>query len=217
MHISELTLLTADLAGTRHFYEEILGFPRLLRGEELASFAAGSSILNFSQTQEERPVYHFAFNIPNNQYEPALQWATKKQIELIPITPGNFIADFKSWNAKAFYFFDNNGNIVEMIARFSLDNAVEGRFNGTTIHSISEIGLVVNEPMACAQQLISELDLQFFSRQPPANDFIAMGDDEGLFIVVSENRNWYPTAIRSTRYWGKVVFASGGKDHEMIL
>ena len=59
-----------------------------------------------------------AVNLPGFE---AFAWANKK-VELIPITPTSNIADFKNWNAKAFYFYDNNQNIVEFIARFDLDN-----------------------------------------------------------------------------------------------
>ena len=42
-----------------------------------------------------------------------------------------------------------------------------------------------------------------------------MGDDEGLMIVVSEHRNWYPTQIASSRHWFRLVFEEGGKEFEL--
>jgi catechol 2,3-dioxygenase-like lactoylglutathione lyase family enzyme len=216
MNITEVQLLTDNLDKTRHFYHEILGLEILSSGNGFTSFSAGLSVLTFHKAGNNRPVYHFAFNIPNNKFEEAMDWAGSK-LDLVKITPSNCIADFKSWNAKAFYFYDNNKNIVEMIARFDLDNSSQQSFDGSSVYSISEIGAVVENPKQYAQVLLANYNLHFFSRQEPVNDFIAVGDDEGLFIIVTENRIWYPTNIRSARHWAKVTLQLTGRIAEITL
>ncbi|MEP7107227.1 MAG: VOC family protein [Ferruginibacter sp.] len=209
MNIIEVQLLTDDLEQTRHFYHEVLGLEILNVHNDVARFSAGHSVLTFYKSDNNRPVYHFAFNIPNNKFGAAMDWAGSK-LKLVEITPANCVADFRSWNAKAFYFYDNNGNIVEMIARFDLDNASQQSFDGSSIYSISEIGAVVKDPKLFAQELLTNNNLGFFSKQMPMDDFVAVGNDDGLFIIVTENRSWYPTSIRSSRHWAKVTIQQPG-------
>jgi hypothetical protein len=52
------------------------------------------------------------------------------------------IADFVNWRAKSVYFFDPAGNIIELIARFDLNNASSEKFSSEQFLSLSEIGLV---------------------------------------------------------------------------
>ncbi|MNL17020.1 hypothetical protein D3C87_1380890 [compost metagenome] len=81
----------------------------------------GSSVLKFIENPEFDSVYHFAFNIPENKLEEAIKWCADK-IDLIMIENKRVIANFETWNANAIYFYDNNGNLLEFIARHDLDN-----------------------------------------------------------------------------------------------
>ena len=46
-------------------------------------------------------------------------------------------------------------------------------------------------------QLIEKYGLEFFSKNANSELFAAIGDDEGLLIMVKPNRNWYPTQTPS--------------------
>jgi len=210
MNILELQLLSADIFQTQKFYQEILGMEILHADDSSIKFSAGLSTLIFKKTNNKNPFYHFAFTIPSNKFEEAHAWASKR-VQLLPITPNSTIADFKSWNAKAFYFYDNNQNIVEFIARFDLNNNSDKPFEGSSVFSISEIGIVADNAKAYSERMLREYDLNFFSKQPPQDDFVAIGDDNGLFIVVNNRRNWYPTSKRSAKYWTAIKFEQGGK------
>ncbi|MEP7144147.1 MAG: hypothetical protein ABI707_14790 [Ferruginibacter sp.] len=216
MNIHEVHLLTDDPDQTRHFYHKILGLQILSSNTAVTRFSAGLSVLTFHTSGNNKPVYHFALNIPNNKFEEAIAWVGSK-LDLVEITPSNCVADFKSWNAKAFYFYDNNHNIVEMIARFDLDNQSRQSFDGSSIFSISEIGVVVEDPKQYASELSANYNLPFFSKQQPMDDFIVMGNDDGLFIIVTENRKWYPTNILSARHWCKAIIQSPGGFIEITL
>ena len=108
MLIKEIKLLTNNLAETKFFYHQILGFPIIIEDKNFISFQAGFSLLTFQETKEKNPVYHFAFNIPCNKIEEALHWLELKT-EIIKADGETEIVDFKNWNAKAVYFLDNNG------------------------------------------------------------------------------------------------------------
>jgi catechol 2,3-dioxygenase-like lactoylglutathione lyase family enzyme len=132
--VIEIQLLSNDLKATSLFYSDILGFKITYEDDQRVSFSAGTSALTFIIHQKPIPAYHFAFNIPPTALEEALQWA-KQRTNILSVGDREEIANFDSWNAKAFYFIDNNGNILEFIARFNLKDAYTKPFG-------SESGLI---------------------------------------------------------------------------
>lgn len=208
MNIHEVQLLCADISQTRYFYHHTLGMDILYEDDLTLKLSAGLSTLVFKKDDTAGAIYHFAFNIPSNQFSQAHQWAGAN-LPLIPVKDGDTVANFVNWNAKAFYFFDNNGNIVEFIARFDLDNHSDKPFDGSSVCSISELGIVTSAAGPYAEQLINEFGLNYFHRQPPGDGFIALGDDDGLFIIVNEHRPWYPTNRPGGRYWLSTRFSQG--------
>lgn len=210
MRIQGLQLLSDDLEGTASFYHEVLGLPILHQSEKELRLAAGETVLSFHRSREQKQQYHFAFNIPCNKTEEALGWMQGKAA-IIEIAPGQPIADFSNWNAMAFYFTDNNENVVEFIGRNDLKNASTVPFDGSSVLSVCEIGIVGDDvPEQCAQ-IIEKYGVEYFSKQPPLPRFAALGDDEGLFIVVPHRREWYPTKILSTKHWLRVDFEVDGR------
>ena len=140
------------------------------------------------------PFYHLAFNIPSNKIREAYEWL-KERTDLLWIEDyKSHIADFKNWNAKSVYFLDPAGNIAEFIARADLNDVVDEPFLSKHIRSVSEIGLVFPEESfkQSIEKIMKDHQLAYFAKQPPLESFCAIGDDEGLFIIVPENRSWYP-------------------------
>ena len=194
MKLQQLQLQTNNLKNTARFYQEILGLSIIENGSESISILAGNSILKFIENKNFNSIYHFAFNIPNNKLEEAIAWI-KNKVDLLVIEDKNVIARFENWNANAVYFYDNNGNLLEFIARHDLDNNQFTSFDSKSILNISEIGIVNETPLKLANQLIEKHGLEFFAKNPNSDLFSAVGNDEGLLIIVQPNRNWYPTQI----------------------
>lgn len=200
MRIKVLQLLSDDLQGTAQFYHEVLGLRLLHQSDEELRLAAGETVLSFFRSFGQKPQYHFAFNIPCNKTAEALSWMQGKA-PILDVEPGMAIADFRNWNAEAFYFLDNNENIVEFIARNDLQNASPTAFDGSSILSVSEIGIVGDDvPLQC-ELLIEKHGIGYFTKQPPLPRFAALGDDHGLLIVVPHDRDWYPTRVPATKHW----------------
>ncbi|TDE54420.1 VOC family protein [Flavobacterium sp. GT3P67] len=214
MNIFELELLTDTLDETELFYNNVIGLKTISKNKSTISFAAGSTKLTFRSSNNLKPVYHFAFDIPNNKLLEAFAWIEKKT-EILEVIPPDKIADFYNWNAKSFYFYDNNGNILEFIARFSLDNASEKPFDGSSIVSVSEIGFVTKNVSQLSDEMFNKYGLSVFLKQPKLNKFVVLGNDTGLFILVEENRDWYPTHKKSKSFYTKVVFDSDGITKEI--
>jgi len=203
MKILEIEIQTDNIKETETFYSEILGLKLVNKHQNSISFKAGQSKLTFIKSDNINPKYHFAFNIPNNKLEEAILWA-KSRLSLIENDENGIIANFESWNANAIYFYDNNNNIVEFIARFDLDNSTEKPFDISVIESISEIGIVTDKPLNLAETLIESYNLVYFNKSIKSEKFAALGNDNGLFIIVETNRKWYPTEQKAEKYFSRI-------------
>ena len=190
MNIHTLELLSADLITQENFYANILGLSTSVTSRGLLVKAGDSEIL-FSQAPEGFVgAYHFAFNIPENQYQAGKKWISDR---LLLLKDKSGKEDFASdnWNSDSLYFLDAAGNVLEFIARHNLQNAAEGEFGSKSILNVSEIGLPSENVIAFAQELCSKLGLSVY-KQEPNETFTPVGDDNGLFILPVKDRIWMP-------------------------
>jgi catechol-2,3-dioxygenase len=216
MQILEIEIQTDNLKETESFYTEKLGLQLVHKSDDSVSFKAGLSKLTFIKSENMNPKYHFAFNIPNNKLEEAISW-TESKVRLIEDEEKNIIANFESWNANAIYFYDNNNNIVEFIARHDLDNTTKQPFDTSIIESVSEIGIVTENPIELAENLIETNGLYYFTKSSKSKSFVALGNDNGLLIIVETKRTWYPTEQKAERHYVKVNIEIDGIIKEFAL
>jgi catechol-2,3-dioxygenase len=216
MQILEVSIQTDDLPETENFYSNLLDLKTKNKDQNSISYLAGTSTLTFIKSLTKAPAYHFAFNIPANKLDEAIDWVSIKT-ELIRITDNEVIAHFDNWNAKSIYFFDNRGNILEFIVRFDLDNPSDKPFNSESILSLNEIGVVTDQPLAFAESLIQNYGLEYFWRGPKREDFVAVGDDHGLFVIAIPNRNWYPTECPAEKHALKIQFMTNGVTKQITV
>ena len=187
MYITRLELQTADLKEQALFYGETLGLDTRIIAGEWVVVRAGVTELVFTQAGEnQHGPYHFAFNIPENQFERAKQWLALRA-ELLANEDGNTTINSKTWNSQSLYFKDIAGNILELIARHDLKNANE-QFE---ILSVSEIGLATDDVPALVKTLKEKTGLLPY-KDESNETFTAVGNADGLFIVVKQGRIWYP-------------------------
>ncbi len=216
MHISSIEISTPYLAETSHFYHLILGFERVTNHKDQVAFQVGDSVLRFIHTERGKPRYHFAFLIPDNKIDEALIWLENKA-KLIYNPNGKTITDFKSWNARSIYFYDNNGNILELIARFDRNDICHKPFSATAIRCINEIGLVSDNAPDFSKKLIEDLSIHYFEKGPKKDDFVVLGDNQGLLIVSAPNRHWYPTGHKAAKYPVRVSLTINNQYKEIQL
>jgi hypothetical protein len=219
MQIRKLVLQTSYLETLKEFYSSILELPVQVMNEEQILIKVGATDLIFSETTTGEPFYHFAINIPSNKIEEAKAWLNKK-VKLMWIEDYNSdIADFVNWHAKSVYFYDPAGNILELISRFDLNNKSRRSFSSQQFLSISEVGVVFKQDEfdQRSEELKNGYSLHYFSKQPPLQQFRAIGDDEGLFVVVPENRNWYPTDKPSGIFPIAVEFDDNKENYQLQI
>jgi hypothetical protein len=155
VRILEVVLPAADPAVPEAFHPAWYGSTRL-------RFAPGPAVCS-----------HFAVNV--GDFAEAVAWA-RGCAELV-----HDDVPFPDWRARSAYYFDTDGNIVELIAR-------ERAPGDELLLEISEVGLPVTDVGAAAEFLEAELGLPHFSGNN--EDFSAVGDDRGLFILVPVGRDW---------------------------
>jgi len=193
MQIKALKLFTRKLQEQTAFYSKTLALPIAHQTPDQITFQIGNSVLTFEYSAGATP-YHFAINIPANKIEEALRWA-KSRVEIL--TDGaSEIQDFSAWNAKAFYFYDEDRNIVEFIARKNLENATTEMFHAGSLLELSEIGVPTSNVEKVFNRLHQLTGVEIFDGS--FERFCAVGNDEGLFICIDKNqKDWFPTGDKA--------------------
>jgi catechol 2,3-dioxygenase-like lactoylglutathione lyase family enzyme len=219
MNIRLLILETTRLEELKDFYSRVLNWPPADETDTSFTLELQNTEIEFRQhTGHLKPFYHFAINIPANKIEETRAWL-KPRVKLLWLDDyKSDIAEFTNWHARSVYFLDPAGNIVELIARFDLHNESSEPFSPRQFISVSEIGLVVPpaELQAKSNEVLRDFNLSWFSKQPPMDNFKAIGNDEGLFIMVPEQRSWYPLNDRPAILAPLKIYFSVGVRHHLL-
>jgi hypothetical protein len=186
MRFTEVTL--AGPPGLPAFYEGVLGLA--LDGEAIV---IGETRLRF-HAAEEGAFYHFALLVPGDRFEAALAWA-RERVELL-----GDVFDFEEWDARAVYFHDPAGSIVELIAHHGLDaNGRSDAFAAEELVGFSELG-VVGDPRELLRRL-EEAGLELWDGTvDEANRLAFVGEKGRTLILAPAGRGWLPTDRPAERY-----------------
>jgi catechol 2,3-dioxygenase-like lactoylglutathione lyase family enzyme len=190
MNILKLELETADLLAQKDFYTNILELPAELTASGLFVKAGGTELIFTQAPSGFEGGYHFAFNIPENQYPAAKKWITGR-LPVLKDKSGREDIHSQTWDSDSVYFLDAAGNVLEFIARHTLKNAVDGIFDSSRILNVSEIGLPSENVIALANELCTRLGISVYKQQPNES-FTPVGDETGLFILPIKDRIWMP-------------------------
>jgi catechol 2,3-dioxygenase-like lactoylglutathione lyase family enzyme len=214
MWIESLTLETQDIAAMKTFYADVLGFKLKTDKEDRFTVSCGYSELTFEKS-DEPATYHFAFNIPCRMMYQASAWLEHRQIQLLPFE-GEILIDFPNWEAEAMYFHDPAKNIVEFIGRKRITMMPQPTFETKSIIGISEIGIPTTKVSVVRERLNYEVRTPIFGT--PRQDFCALGDDTGLFILIDHTlKKWMPLMEEAHPYDFKALVKQYGKRHKIAL
>ncbi len=144
----------------------------------------GDTTLRFRAAEGE-PFYHFALLVPGDRVDAAPAWADE-QFELV-----GGVFEFENWDARAVYFLDPAGNIVELIAHHGFEeNGREGEFGAEEIAGFSELGLVGNRA-----ERLRNLDLPLWAGTIDDPERLAFVGEKGRTLIrAEEGRGWLPTS-----------------------
>jgi catechol 2,3-dioxygenase-like lactoylglutathione lyase family enzyme len=214
MNITGLELPAKDLQAQKDFYANVLELPTRLTSSGLEVKAGMTELLFLQAPPDFDGAYHFAFNIPENQFRASKEWISSR-IPLLHDESGRDEFASETWNSHALYFKDAAGNVLEFIARHNLQNAADGAFDSRQILQVSEIGLPSEDVVGLANELCTRLGISVF-RQQANETFTPVGDDNGLLILPIKDRIWIPDSGVPARLLPvKVRGESNGKRWEV--
>lgn len=182
----KVTLYTNKLNEMKGFYEYQLGFRIIEEDESSFMLAIGESQLIFRQTL--RPAfYHFAFNIPGNQFSLAKGWANSK-VELNR-QEGMDEIYYANFDADAFYFEDPAGNIVEFLGRRNTDRM--GNFTVDSLLNISEVSITTPHVAEVGKRIEDmEIPVRGYKGIDP-NSLNFLGRGAAFILLTPPKRTWY--------------------------
>jgi catechol-2,3-dioxygenase len=189
--ILEVELAGGDPAALRAYYAEALGLPVVLDASGRFVVDAGTSRVAFHEAAAgSAPLYHLAFNVPENLFAEAKAWLAARSGLVGDGARDKF--DFDFWNAHACYTVDPAGNVLELIAHHELPNAAGRWLGAESLLGVAEVGLPVPDVLEAAATLEAELGLVVWDGDPGPR-FAAVGGRDGGFIAVPLGRGWMPT------------------------
>ena len=191
MDILNIKLKTHKLNEMKQFYANILGFSLEQETPHSFQIALGLSSIEFNNKDVVgEPYYHFACDIPSNQFEEAKNWIKSKTNLLTE--NGKDEIDFTSLVAKSFYFEDPSGNIIEFIARLDDNPSSEHPFSLANIKKISEMSLVVQDKIPVIDYLKPYHIVPRSDSEIPSTVLCFMSDKKTkvFLLLASPNRKW---------------------------
>lgn len=182
---------TTTLEAMEHFYADVLELPIRERARESITIDAGETRLTYQKrpAEEGAPWYHVAFNIPENKIVSAHDWQKERTpLDNNPGAPRHpdhpDIVHFAHWDAHSVFFRDPAGNLLEHIARHTLDYSTPGPFTSSDIRCCSEIAIVLDaeDIRDGADAIGEEVGLGRYRTSSPG--FVALGDENGLVLIM---------------------------------
>ncbi|WP_298832767.1 serine hydrolase [uncultured Planococcus sp.] len=182
----KVILYTNQLEDMKGFYEYQLGFRIVEEDEASFTLSIGESQLVF-QESERAAVYHYALNIPGNQFTLAKWWASERVT--LNRQEGMDEVFYANFDADAFYFQDPAGNVVEFIARRSVDRM--GNFTVDSLLDISEVSITTPYVEEVGER-IEEMDIPVRGNKGiDAKSLNFLGSGHAYIILVAPKRTWY--------------------------
>lgn len=192
MYIKKATLITKQLKEMQKFYSERLGFQLISNSDTSFEVQIGTSILMFTQSDNmEETQYHFAFNIPSNQFKQAKQWVQTK-VKLLEECGVDEIY-FEKSHAHACYFLDPSENVVELIAHDVSPASVEEHFTSDLLLNIAEMNITTDDVYHVGE-VLKQLGIPVrHSHQLDKNSLNFIGEhQDGTFLLLGPSeRTWY--------------------------
>ena len=192
MKFKKVTLQTNDLDLIKDFYKNNLGC--IVKNELPSSFEVtlGYTTLEFNNRNVKgNPFYHFAFDIPSNQFQEAKEWALKRVT--LSTEDGEDDVYFENIKAHSLYFEDPAGNIVEFISRTENNPKSETPFSINNFIQMSEMSLVVEDKVMVAEELKKAGIIERNGEEVDSVGLNFMSDKSGavFLLLVNPNRRWY--------------------------
>jgi catechol 2,3-dioxygenase-like lactoylglutathione lyase family enzyme len=208
---AELAVAAARLEAVAGFYAQTLGLA-VERRHGRVVIPVGSDVLELVATPDGTdPFHHFALLVPGDRFDAACAWLGER-VEPLARDDGGTVFAFDFWDARAVYFHDPAGNIVELIAHAGMAerSGAAGDFSATELAGLSEVGIVVDDPAAAVATLERDLELELWSGDAAQLAFV--GAKAHTLILAPPGRGWLPTGRPAEPHAAAVTVTGGAAD-----
>jgi len=211
MQIVHVNLKTHKLKEMKQFYEQVLGFSIEAETPNSFQITLGKSSIEFNDRDVAgEPYYHFACDIPSNQFVEAKKWILGRTNLLTE--NGEDEISFAFLNAKSFYFEDASGNIIEFIARLEDNPPSDQPFSIKSIQKLSEMSLVVHDKMPVANLFITNRIVARNDSEVTSTSSLAFMSDNKTkvyLLLANPNRKWLFSEKKSKVFPIDITLDSG--------
>jgi hypothetical protein len=198
------------------FYGGTLGFAATALEGRGVTIGAGETAIEFAPGAAN-PFYHFAFLVPGDRFDAALGWAAAGARLLPDEESRKVVFEFAAWDARACYFHDPAGNIVELVAHHGIgESAATGAFHPQELIGLSELGLV-GDPTTMAEKLARRLGLALWDGTIDEPGRLAFVGERGrTLILCPRGRGWLPTGRPAEPHAAEVILVPAGTHHAVL-
>jgi catechol 2,3-dioxygenase-like lactoylglutathione lyase family enzyme len=189
MKITKVTMDVHDSREAADFYGAVLGLP-VTSAASSVTVSVGRTVLVLNENTETTGCHHLAFTIPANMFDAAKTWVSARAEIMSKGGEDEFEYD-AGWNARSLYFPGPDGSVLEFIIRRDLNNAAEGDFTAADIQCISEVGVAVPDVLETVALLEADAGIEPYGLVP-RDRFAPVGTINGLIILVTPDRAWFP-------------------------
>jgi catechol 2,3-dioxygenase-like lactoylglutathione lyase family enzyme len=163
----------------KRFYANVLGLDIKESDSNHFTVNVGETDLTF-QEAEEPSFYHFAINIPGNQFSIMKQWIKEK----VPLNRSRGLTEvyYESLGADSMYFEDPAGNMVELIGRRNRD--LFGPLTKEAFINVSEVGIISPHLYDVGEEL-QDLGLPLVKRAEVNPEEVNFLGKEDAYIILA--------------------------------
>ena len=190
MKITKISAQVRNTSAAAEFFESVLGLA-VKKVPGAAVVRIGTTLLDLTKNPEAQGDHHFAITIPSNKFAEAKQWLQQRTMLLATVDTDEFECS-PAWNARSLYFSGPDRSVFELIIRRDLDNATPGPFSSDDLLCISEVGVASADVLGLTKSLDEAASVPPYGAGP-VGSFSPVGDPDGLLILVSPGRAWFPT------------------------
>lgn len=183
--LKKVVLYTHELKQLKRFYMNVLSLPINEVTNNSFNVQIGTSTIIFIEHEKDAH-YHFAINIPGNQFSIIKQWVRDRH----PLERDEGIDEIYrvKFNADSFYIKDPSGNLIEFIGRRSRDFL--GTFTLDAFYNLSEISIVTDSVNQVGELIQDAAIPLYFNSKIDENNINYLGKDDSFIVLTPEGREW---------------------------
>ena len=176
---------TNKLKPMKRFYANVLRLDIIESTGDYFTVKVGETAITFKQS-DDPCFYHFAINIPGNQFVIMKQWI-EQRVNIVR-SNGKSEIHYKNLGADSIYFEDIAGNLVELIGRRNRD--LFGSLTKEAFYDVSEVGITTPHMTEVGEEL-QDIGLPLRQRaEVHTDDMNYLGRDDTYVVLVPTGWKW---------------------------